>query len=176
MAGFQYKKLTKVNVSVKVYRIMGDMADMLLEQAFDEWESDGWVRSSLGKSCRHCNKSKLAWRQVKKQWVLFEKNGNVHHCHGYEPALDVLKEIALQALEETRKDAMWRLHEKAKKRGGVRKLINILSDSELIDLYACFVRDAQRDYDEPDVGKSFLSYKNELRILREELLHRMAKK
>jgi hypothetical protein len=154
---------------------MGEMADMLLAQAFDDWESDEWVRSSLGKSCRHCNKTNLAWREVKKQWVLFEKNGNMHHCHGYEPSLEVLKVIAQQSLEETRKDAIWRLYEKTKKRGNVRRMINLLSDEDLIDLYACFVRDAQRDYDAPDVEKSFMSYKNELKILRGELLHRMAK-
>jgi hypothetical protein len=155
---------------------MGEMADMLLEQAFDEWESDEWVRSSLGINCSHCNKSKLAWRNVNRKWILFERNGSVHSCHGYEPPLEILKFLAKEALEDSRRDAQWRLFEKAKKRGSIKRMINILSDRELLDLYACFVRDDHQVYNSPNLGKSHAPYKNELRVLREELLRRMEKK
>ena len=160
--------------------IMGDMADMLLESCFDDFM--GWadefgypVRERKELRCSHCNKNKLAWRQVKKKWVLFERDGNVHSCHGYEPPLEILKELAKQTLEEARKDALWRLQEKAKKRGGVKRMINIFSDQGLLDLYMCFVRDSQIDPEE--VGMKFpFQYKNELNLLREEILRRMEKK
>lgn len=156
---------------------MGEFADMLLDQCFDEEGEDAFdgfrVRKDL--RCNHCNKRGLAWRQIKRKWVLFEKNGNVHSCHGYEPPIDILKAIAKETLEATRKDAQWRLLDKAKKKGGIKRIINIVSDEELIDLYACFVRDEQREYDNPEVGMS-IGYKNEIQLLKEELLRRMLKK
>lgn len=156
---------------------MGEFADMFLDQCFDEGDEDAFdgfgVRKDL--RCNHCNKRGLAWRQVKRKWVLFEKNGNVHSCHGYEPPLEILKEIAKETLEHTRKDALWRLHDKAKKKGGIKRIINVVSDSELIDLYACFVRDEQSECDNPEVGMSF-GYKNEIQLLKEEILRRISKK
>lgn len=149
---------------------MGEMADMLLDQIID-WDGDGenvGYRKEL--QCSHCNKRSLAWRKVNKKWVLFESNGNVHSCHSYEPSLDVLKLLAKDNQEIIRRDALWRLTDKAKKRGGLKKIINLISDSELIDLYACFVRDDLRS----EVGMP-VSYKNELKLLKDELLRRLSK-
>jgi hypothetical protein len=156
---------------------MGEFADMFLEQCFDDWDEEGFQGVGIRKElrCNHCNKRGLAWRQVKRKWVLFEKNGNVHSCHGYEPPIDILKEIAKETLETTRKDAQWRLLDKAKKKGGIKRIINIISDEELIDLYACFVRDEQSEHDNPEVGMSF-GYKNEIQLLKDEILRRMLKK
>lgn len=159
---------------------MGEFADMFMDESFFDfsdldYDTDlggGYSRREL--RCKHCNKGKLAWRQVKKTWVLMEKTGKVHSCHGYEPPLDILKELAKETLAETRKEAMWKLQDKAKKRGGIKRLINILSDADLVDLYACFVRDDQRDHDFPDVGMGS-TYKNELSALRTEILHRISK-
>jgi len=123
--------------------------------------------------CKHCNKRNLAWRKVKKSWVLIEKSGKVHSCHGYEPSLDTLKELAKETLSEVKKDAIWKLFDKVKKRGSLQRLINILSDDDLLDLYACFIRDEQRDHDFPDVGISN-PCKNQILVLRKEILRRIS--
>ena len=156
---------------------MGEFADMFLNECFDEGDEDAFDGYGVKKDlrCNHCNKRGLAWRQVKENWVLFEKNGNVHSCHGYEPRIEILKEIAKETLEESRKKTLWRLHEKAKKRGGIKRIINVISDEELIDLYACFVRDDQSNESNPEVGMSF-GFKNEIKLLKEELLRRISKK
>lgn len=105
---------------------------------------------------------------------MFEANGRVHICGGYEPPVEVLKEIAREVLAKTREDAMWRLRDKAKKRGGLIKLLPILPDDQLVELYACFVRDDQRNYDEPDIGMPS-NYAREIAILKGEILKRMMK-
>jgi len=153
---------------------MGEMADMLLDQ-IDEWEPEDWWESPRRiLRCRQCGKRDLNWQNIKGIWTMFEPSGKVHICGGYEPPLEVLKEIAKNVLSKTREDALWRLREKAKKRGGLVKLIPLLPDDQLVDLYACFVRDDQRNYDEPDIGMP-LNYAREIAILKGEILKRMLK-
>lgn len=151
---------------------MGDISDILLESSFDDYEYENISERRKSVRCSHCNTNGLAWKVVKRRWVLFEINGDVHSCHGYEPRLEVLKEIASKALKNSKIDAEWRIREKAKERGGLEKLMPVITNDQLIELYACFVRDQQLEHDEPDVGKP-ISYKNEIQLLKNELLHRM---
>lgn len=152
---------------------MGDMADLFLEQNLDFDTCDGWEQEK-DLRCKHCRKRLLAWRQVGRRWVLIEWNGTPHSCHGYEPPLDVLKVLAKETQETIKKEALWHLVDRAKKRGCLKKMINIIPDADLVDLYACFVRDQQREQDNPEVGMS-VSYKNELKLLKDEILRRIAK-
>lgn len=146
---------------------------MLLDQ-IDEWEPEYYSRPRRVLRCRQCGKRDLNWRMIKGIWTMFEANGRVHICGGYEPPVEVLKEIAREVLAKTREDAMWRLRDKAKKRGGLIKLLPILPDDQLVELYACFVRDDQRNYDEPDIGMPS-NYAREIAILKGEILKRMMK-
>lgn len=150
--------------------VMGDMADLLIEQTIDDWEDDGYgpaPRRVL--RCRQCGKRDLNWQQIKGVWTMFEKNGKVHICGGYEPPIEVLREIAKEVLQKTREEMQWRLFDKAKKRGGLMKLMPLLSDDQLLELYVCFIRDG---LGEPDVGMG-ISYEREIAILKSEILKRM---
>jgi len=153
---------------------MGDMADMLIEQGFEQMaDGDTWgePRSRRSLRCRQCGKTPLNWRMILDIWVMFEKSGKVHTCGGYEPPIEVLKELAKEVLAETKEDLQWKNLDKAKKRGGLLKLMPVLPDDQLIDLYASFIRD---DCGEPNVGMSF-SYKKEIALIRTELIQRMSK-
>lgn len=155
---------------------MGDMADFYLDSTLDDFygESDDlncYVRRRRVLRCRQCGKPNLNWRMIQDRWVMFEKDGKVHTCGGYEPPIEILKELAKEVVAETREGLIWRLMDKAKKRGGMIKLLPILPDDQLIDLYACFIRD---DCGEPDFGMS-IGYEREIKMLKEEILKRMLK-
>lgn len=170
----RYKKLTHLTYSDIMLGDMGDMADMLIEQGFGQLaDGDVWGEPSVRKTlrCRQCGKTPLDWRKILDIWVMFEKNGKVHMCCGYEPPIEVLKELAKEVFAETKEDSQWKNLDKAKKRGGLIKLIPVLPDDQLIDLYASFIRD---DCSEPNVGMSF-SYKKEIALIRGELIQRMSK-
>jgi len=99
---------------------------------------------------------------------MFESDTKVHTCGGYEPPIDVLKYIAAEVLAKTKEDVEWRNFDSAKKRGGLIKLLNVIPNDQLIDLYACFVSDDSMSSD----GKS---YEKEITIIRKELIRRMTK-
>lgn len=145
---------------------MGDAADMLMD--YDEGESDDiscYERKRRVIRCRQCGKNPLNWRKILDIWVMFEKSGKVHTCGGYEPPIEVLKELSKEVLAETKEKLQWQNLDKAKKRGGLIKLIPLLPDDQLIDLYTSFIRDSCGD---PDV-----EYKNEMKVLKAEILQRM---
>jgi len=152
---------------------MGEMADWYLEQAIDEWEPDYYERPRRSLRCRQCGKRDLNWQLIQGVWTMFEGD-KVHICSGYEPPIEVLREVAKRVLAKTRENEQWRLFDKAKKRGGLLKLLPLLTDEQLVELYACFVRDDQRNYDEPDIGMP-LNYKREIAVLKGEILKRMMK-
>jgi deoxycytidylate deaminase len=64
------------------------------------------------------------------------------------------------------------LYEKVKTKG-IERIINVISDEDVVDLYAYFIRDDQYEYDNPDVGVS-LGYDKEIRLLKKEILRRIA--
>lgn len=153
---------------------MGEMADMLL----DSWDFDYFEDDSLYESktvcCRGCGNKDLEWRHICGRWTMMNKSGGVHTCHKYSPHIDVLKHLAEEVTRKTKEDALWRLKEKAKKRGGLTQLVNIVPDDDLIDLYTSFVKDAQRFESDPPIGISF-GYDREISILKKEILKRMNK-
>jgi hypothetical protein len=151
---------------------MGDIADMLIDRGFEELaDGDTWGEPGPRRTlrCRQCGKTPLNWRKILDIWVMFEKNGKVHTCCGYEPPIEVLKELAKEVMADTKEKLQWQNLDKAKERGGLIKLMPLLPDDQLIDLYASFIRD---NCGEPDVGMSF-SYKNEIALLKQEILQRM---
>lgn len=150
----------------------GEMADMLLEQALD-CDGDGFWEASPSRprkvlKCRACRKPNLIWRKILDQWVMFESDTKLHTCGGYEPPIEVLKHLASEVLTETKNGLIWRLMDKAKKRGGLLKLLPILPDDQLIDLYTCFVSDNTMD-------SCKIDYEKEINLLRKELIKRMTK-
>ncbi len=158
---------------------MGDIADMLIDQGFEQL-ADGddlgypyeypYERKRL--RCKGCGKKNLEWRRIYNRWTIMEIDGGVHTCHKYSPSIEVLKVLAEEVTKKTKEDVFWNLFEKAKGRGGLTQLINIVSDNDLVDLYTAFVRDDQRYHDDPPIGIS-LGYKNEILTLKNEILRRM---
>jgi hypothetical protein len=149
---------------------MEDMADMLIDSDFDDWS---YSEPKILK-CKSCKKPSLIWRKFDDRWVMMEKDGSPHTCKGYSPPIEVFKELADEMRLSIKKKEMWTLMDKAKKRGGIQRMSNIIGDEQLVDLYACFIRDDQRNKDNPDVGMSF-GYKNEINLLKAEILKRLHK-
>lgn len=159
----------------KTKKPMGDIADMHADAFWDdpdELYDIGYYRARKELRCRSCGKRELFWRKVSGNWIMMEQDNKVHQCEGYEPPLESLKVIADEILKETRKETLWKLKDKAKERGGLTKLINIITDEQLLDLYTSFVKDEQRNYDEPDIGMP-ISYGREISFLKKEILRRM---
>lgn len=153
---------------------MGDMADMLIDSAFDDWSGEWSYREPKILKCKSCKKPHLVWRRFGDRWVMMEQDGSPHTCKGYSPPVEVFKELANEIRSSIKKKELWVLMDKAKKRGCIHSLLTVLPDDQLVDLYACFIRDDQRSYDNPDVGMSF-GYENEMKLLRSEILKRMNK-
>jgi len=61
---------------------MGDMADMLIEQGFqnmiDGMDEEPWTRA-----CKYCDERDLHWRQLAEGWRLFNDLGEMHSCKEY---------------------------------------------------------------------------------------------
>ena len=160
----------------KTKKSMGDIADMLIESSCDysdELYDVGYYRARKELRCRSCGKRNLFWRKVSGNWIMMEQDTKIHQCEGYEPSIESLKIIANEVLKETKEETLWKLKDKAKERGGLTKLINIITDDQLVDLYTSFVKDEQRNYDEPDIGMP-LSYGREISFLKKEILRRMS--
>lgn len=159
----------------KIRKSMGDIADMHAESLYDDHDElydVGYYRVRKELRCRSCGKRELFWRKVSGNWIMMEQNNKVHQCEGYEPPLESLKIIANEVLKETKEETLWKLKDKAKERGGLTKLINIITDEQLLDLYTSFVKDDQRNYDDPPIGMSF-GYGREISFLKKEILRRM---
>ncbi len=152
---------------------MGDIADMLIEQMMDEggedWEMGVSPRKVL--KCRFCKKPNLVWRKILDQWVMFESDTKVHTCGGYEPPIEVMKEITTEVLAKTREKIEWRNFDRAKKRGGLIKLLPVIPDDQLVNLYACFISDREQCEGVSEHSR----YENEIEILHKEILRRMTK-
>jgi dCMP deaminase len=113
---FNYKKLTHEFLSVMIYNTMGDMADWTLDQIENdlyysnvmyEEETDSFIGPGRRKKllkCSHCGKKPLSWKRIKNKWIIFELDGSVHLCNGYEPPLEILKEIAKTVGTQVKKD------------------------------------------------------------------------
>ena len=154
---------------------MGDIADMHADSLWDhpdEVFDTGYYRHTKPLKCRSCGKGNLSWRKILGRWIMMEKSGGVHTCDNYEPPIDILKIIAKENLDKEKENVIWKLKDKAKERGGLTKLINIISNEQLIELYTSFVRDDQRDIDDPPIGISF-GYGKEIAFLKKEILRRM---
>lgn len=70
---------------------MGDIADYILDQAFDPWDEteeggreyeDGFYFSD-NKRCKYCGASRLRWATTGGKWRLFDAKGRVHECKRY---------------------------------------------------------------------------------------------
>lgn len=92
-------------------RDMGEMADLLLEQMWDEdgggctsyddivyeEETDSYYgpeRHRRPPTCRYCSKKNLLWMKIKERWFLHEQDGNIHDCPKNPLSLTLLKELA----------------------------------------------------------------------------------
>lgn len=101
---------------------MGDMADLLLEQMWDE--DDGGVngydnlmydedtnsyygpgrRSKSKPVCRYCGKKNLYWQQYNNRWLLYESDDKVHNCPKHPLPLEILKQLAFDKLKQKMND------------------------------------------------------------------------
>jgi hypothetical protein len=157
---------------------MGDIADMMSfdEYDFEDGGYDYYKRQPL--CCTGCGNQDLRWESICGKWIMMEKSGGVHICHKYSPPTEVLKHLAKEVTKNTKEYVLWRLREKANKRGGLTQLVNIISDQDLLDLYISFVKDNMPRYDESEFGMGFgiyPSYDKEISVLKEEILRRMSK-
>jgi hypothetical protein len=153
---------------------MGDMADLTLEQI--DWEDEDCFHSHERRElrCRSCNKDGLSWRKFKNRWVLFEPTGEVHICHGYEPPLDILKGIAKETLTQSKLNFKEKIKDKLIKHGSLGRMVNVLTDAELLSLYQYFIieNEAQKD---PELSWGRQNYGPQIKYLQDEILRRMNK-
>ena len=161
---------------------MGEMADLYLEQAIaceSEWDDmEYWYNSRPHKvvQCFMCKKKNLKWVNVKNHWVLFESDGvRLHTCKaGYTPHIDVLKELAAKSITLARIKELDKLYNRMMNAGGVKKIVNIVTDAQLLDLFIRVNRAHGVEYD--DVGWGLpTDYSKQLTQLRAEILKRMSK-
>jgi hypothetical protein len=164
---------------------MGDMADMLLDQSIDEWDSmEHWYSSRPRKviQCYLCKKKNLKWHNVKGHWVLFEPDGSrLHTCKSgagvngvYTAPMEVLKELAHKNINLARMKELDKLYTKLMRPGGFKKIANIVTDAQLLDLFIRVNRAHGVQYD--DVGWGLpTDYSKQLAQLRNEILKRMSK-
>jgi len=111
---FQYKKLTIDIEYAMVFRNMGEMADWTIEQIqnledgfYEEEPDEGSCNTFKRKKpliCSRCKESKLIWRKIKERWVIFNLDGSVHTCKGFEPPIEILREIAKERRIEKMSD------------------------------------------------------------------------
>jgi len=160
---------------------MGEMADMLLEQAIEcEWTNwdmfdDEPVRAPKILKCSHCKKPNLVWRRILSNWVMFEPNGKrLHTCDGYTPNIDILKELARRQVESSRAKALNRLYDRMMNAGGFKKIANIVTSEQLLDLFIRVNREHGVEYDDVGWGHK-TDYSKQLSQLRAEILKRMMK-
>ena len=60
---------------------MGDIADWLMEQDWDDEFADGEPFTPRPPRCKHCGSRDVRWRQQSGRWVLFSlQPGVVHRC------------------------------------------------------------------------------------------------
>ncbi len=64
---------------------MGDMADYLLDQMWDdpfaeEEREDGDGPAQSAKVCRNCKTGGLHWEKIDKNWRLFGADDKIHVC------------------------------------------------------------------------------------------------
>lgn len=88
--------------------VMGEMADMLIDSAFEEmWgeHDDGFGpmyysprprKTRPYPTCKYCSKSNLRWGRIDNRWMLHEVEGNIHNCPLNPLSLDVLRELMLR--------------------------------------------------------------------------------
>jgi hypothetical protein len=168
-----YKKLHQIDISAIIVGVMGEFADMTLDECDWDWEDAGLPKRKIVIACRGCKKSGLKWRRVDDIWVLMESTGGVHSCATYTPPINALKKISKEVVANVKLEELWRLKEQSKEgRDNLIKMLPVLTNAQLIDLYSCFVRDDQMEYDEPDIGMP-ISYKHEISLLKKEILARL---
>jgi hypothetical protein len=165
---------------------MGEMADMLLDQSIDEWDSmEHWYSCRPRKviECYLCKKKNLKWHNVKGHWVLFEPDGSrLHTCKKgsgvngvYTAPLEVLKELAHQTINLARMKELDKLYNRMMNAGGFKKIANVVTDAQLIDLFIRLNREHNVD-NRDDIGwGTTTDYSKQLAQLRNEILKRMAK-
>lgn len=160
------------------------MADMLIEQATDGAWCDAWdcmehwydARPRKILQCSFCKKKNLQWHNVKGQWVMFEPNGErLHTCAKYSPPIEVLKELANASLNLSRMKELDKLYNRMMNAGGVKKIINVVTNQQLIDLFNRLNREHNVD-NRDDIGWGMTTnYSKQLAQLREEIIRRMTK-
>ena len=156
---------------------MGDMADFYnecyMEDFYGEYDSDPdwsippnpkYTRKEI--YCGHCNKKGLNWKPWKDSWVLFEKSGVPDIAY----QLIFLKKIANDKLIQRREQFNDRMFNRSFKFNGIKRIITLLSNEQLIDLYERWIA-----YAKDENGYRNYLYENKIEELRLELLKRLNK-
>ena len=77
---------------------MGDIADMLMDQAMDDEFEDTWYEPGPLRTvaCKHCKSADVKWKRINNKWVLFNLDNDIHGCKEYQPPLEILKSLVLK--------------------------------------------------------------------------------
>ena len=107
---------------------------------------------------------------------MFEPNGSrLHTCEGYTPQIEVLKELANTTINFHRIQELDKLYNRMMKAGGFKKIVNIVTNDQLIDL---FVR-VNRAHNDENYNKfswdGDYDHSKQLAQIKAELLKRMVK-
>jgi len=60
------------------------------------WAPEFYPKAKKIPVCKFCGKTPLKWRRVESNWLLCEKNGEVHQCPNHELPIHGLKEVLRQ--------------------------------------------------------------------------------
>lgn len=166
-------------VLLSLTNTMGEFADMLLDQALEcDWTNwdlydDEPVRPRKILKCSHCKKPNLVWRSIKDQWVMFESDGKrLHTCDGYTPSMEVLKELVHRSVQSSRSKELDNLYNRMMKQGGVKRIIGIVTNEQLLHLFVRVNQAHGVEYDDIGWGGK-TDYSKQIRQLKSEILRRM---
>ena len=151
---------------------MDDIFDIDWDDDYEEPEL-GMGHFSKSIKCKHCNVNGFHWETYNngksKFYILFDVDGNVHTCDGYEPPIQILKRIVNDKLAANNAKIL----NKAKERGNLEKMLPTLSATQLVEFYACFIRDNQTHSETGWSATEF--YKEEINLLKNEIVNRINK-
>ena len=152
---------------------MGDIADMMMDNFELDFAGleDPIIRKPT--QCRGCNTTNVSWSKINNKWILVNPNGAPHRCGKYSLPLDVLKEIERDHRQKRRQILSDRVFTKSLSHNGIVKVIDLLTNEQLIALYARWISYNQSQISNTGYVSSIYKYK--IIELETEILKRMIK-
>jgi len=128
-------------------------------------------------NCKYCKKKNLRWERVNNNSIIVENNGTPHVCKSYSPPLQILKEFAIENLNNIKKEKFDKIILKYNTVKKISSHIKEFSNEILLKLYTYYVQKKQSNIDNPPIGMYFDdAYDGHINVLHNEILYRLNNK